>query len=335
MFIQIKNHKQEIGDKEIELLRATASNNDAEARTSNQALAQVLQNAWKAGVLEPDTLGTIFTRVDLPPGVDAKFPLDFYSPAKEGNYKAFVVPKQGSIPDRVIEGDEVRVPTYKIANAISWSLDYARDGRWDVIGRALEVYVNGFIRKMNDDGWHVILKAANENAAGVQNDAAASAGVFTKGLLLALRAGLKRQTGGRNAVLTDVYLSVEAFNDILNFSDSVVDQLTLRDLINTAEGSSLSFYGVRLHELHELGESQEYQTYLTSTLGAALAGGGDLEFCVGLDLMHRDAFVMPVREEMKMEEDPTLRRAMKGGVFGHMELGFAALDTRRSILGSL
>lgn len=323
-----------LSDEQRGLLKATASNEIDISAKHRMALAQVMEKAWKAGVLEPDLLGTVFQKITLPPGVEAKFPFDFYSPDNEGSYEAFVVPKEGAIPDRVIEGDEIRVPTYKIANAISWSLDYARDARWDVVARAIEVFTNGFIRKLNDDGWHVILKAGVEGTSTTVSDAAASSGVFTKKLLLNIMTGIKRRTGGRNARLTDLYLSPEALADIRNFDNTVLDDLTLRQLLVSGEDSIPSIYGVRLHEMQELGESQEYQTYLTGTLGASMAAS-DGEFVVGLDLLHRDAFVMPVREEMAMFDDPNLHRSAKAGVYGWMEVGFAALDTRRTILGSL
>ncbi len=96
----------------------------------------------------------------------------------------------------------------------------------------------------------------------------------------------------------------------------------------------MRIYGVNIHEIQELGASQEYQTYLATTLSISM-GASDLEFVVGLDLSNRDSFVMPVREEMKMFDDPALHRQARAGVYGWMEIGFAALDSRRAILGSL
>ena len=43
--------------------------------------------------------------------------------------------------------------------------------------------------------------------------------------------------------------------------------------------------------------------------------------------------MMPVREDMQMFDDDALHVSAKMGVYGWMELGFAALDTRRAILG--
>lgn len=327
-----------VSEKEMNMLKCTASKNEVESKEHRVALAAVLEQAWKAGVLEPDLLGTIFTRHDLPGGVDAKFPIDFYTSSNEGLYNAFVVPKEGAIPDRIIEGDEIRVPTYKVANAISWSLDYARDARWDIISRAIEVFTNGFVRKMNDDGWHVILKAASENSQSTVTDQTATAGTFTKKLLLNMKTAIKRSTGARNAVLTDLYMSPEAMADILNFDNDTVGGIYLKDLLNVGEGGIPSLYGVRLHEMQEFGVNQEFNDYLDDTLALTLPTiGGDPgeEWVVGLDLLHRDQFVMPVRQNMEMFDDPTLHRSGKAGIYGWLEVGFASLDVRRSLLGAL
>lgn len=338
MEIKVKGTILKLDEKQAGLLKATASLELDVAQKHRQALAQVLEQAWRAGVLEPDVLGTIFQRINLPGGVDAKFPFDFYGPGQEGLYTAFVCPKEGAIPEKTLDGDEIRVPTYKIANAISWSLDYARDARWDIVARAIEVFTNGFVRKLNDDGWHVVLKAAKENPKSVVTNPDAAVGVFTKKLLLNLITKIKRQAGGRNARLTDLYMSPEAMADILNFDNDTVGSLYLQDLLKTGEEGIPSLYGVNLHELQEFGEGQEFNDYLVTTLGAVLptvGAGTTLEFVVGMDLQHRDAFVMPVREEMQMFDDPQLHRSAKAGVYGWMEIGFAALDTRRALLGAL
>src|SRR5690606_30193139 len=155
MDIKINGQIITIDESQKELLRATASSDDQVAGEHRKVIAQVMADAWKAGVLEPDLLGTIFTKHVLGPGVEPKFPFDFYGPENEDAYEAIVMPKHGRIPERVIEGDEARITTYKIVNSISWPLDYARDARWDVVARAIEVFTNGFTRKINDDGWHV------------------------------------------------------------------------------------------------------------------------------------------------------------------------------------
>lgn len=332
MLYRIGNTKLEITDKERDLLRATASN-DAQGIAHRKALAQVVAGAFKSGILEPDLLGNVYTRVPLEAGAEAKFPLDLYSPTKEEWYKAFIVPKEGALPIQVVEGDEIYVPCYKVANQVAWNLDYARDARWDIVSRAMDVFMNGFTRRLNDDGWHVILAAAKTNT--LQRDTSATSGVFTKTLLTTMMTGIKRLTGGRGSKVTDLYLSPEGLADIRNFDYQVIDDVTMRDLLSGAEGLTASLFGVRIHELEELGYGQEYNDYLVNTLGQAY-GSGDEEFCVGLDLApeHRDSFVMPVREDLKVFDDVQLHRSAQMGVYGWTTLGFGALDNRRAILGS-
>jgi len=330
--IRVNGTILDITEDDREMLKATASSDEDKATKYRQALALTLEKAWKQGVLEPDLNFGIFDRIMVAAGADVKFPVDFFAPGTEGYYAAVKVPREGAIPERVIEGDEIYVPTFKIANGISWDLDYAKDGRWDIIGRAIEVFTNGFVQKINDEGWHVVLYAASTHT--VQNDSSASSGVMSKQLITTLQTAIKRFTGGRNSRVTDLFLSPEAIADIRNFDNTALDDLTLRNLLISGEDGVPQLFGVKLHELQELGVGQEYQTYLTGTLSASLAAG-DAEFVVALDLLNRDSFVMPVREDLTMYNDPTLTRKMRAGVFGWMRVGFAALDTRRALLGSL
>ena len=60
----------------------------------------------------------------------------------------------------------------------------------------------------------------------------------------------------------------------------------------------------------------------------------DLELVVGLDQSSNDSFVMPVRQQLEVFEDPTLHRQQRAGFYGWAEIGFGVLDNRRVILGS-
>jgi hypothetical protein len=163
--------------------------------------------------------------------------------------------------------------------------------------------------------------------------------------------GAKRLVGGRNNRVTDLYVAPEGIASLRNLSFFQVedqgsapdtflrgpsDRMT-DDLLNAPQGTPMSIHGIRIHELHELGNPSgtdaEYNA-LIKTLGGSLAGGGDTDFCVALNLAQRDSFVMPVREEMSMFEDPFLHRQQRAGVYGWMEQGFAVLDSRRVQLGS-
>jgi len=62
--------------------------------------------------------------------------------------------------------------------------------------------------------------------------------------------------------------------------------------------------------------------------------GSDVELVVGLDQSKSDSFVMPVKAQLQVFEDPTLHRQQRAGYYGWAELGFGVLDNRRVVLGS-
>ena len=88
-----------------------------------------------------------------------------------------------------------------------------------------------------------------------------------------------------------------------------------------------------MHDLDELGEGQEYQTFFTSGLSGSVQAA-DVELVVGLDQSASDSFVMPMKQQLEVFEDPTLHRQQRAGFYGFAELGFGVLDNRRVILGS-
>ena len=136
------------------------------------------------------------------------------------------------------------------------------------------------------------------------------------------------------SILTDLYVSPEAMEDIRNWGLDQVDEITRREIYVAADGTLNRVFGVNLHDLDELGEGQEYQLFYENVLGADLPTD-DVELVVGLDQRKRDAFIMPIRQEVQIFEDDTLHRQKRAGFYGWAEQGFAVLDNRRVLLGAL
>ena len=153
---------------------------------------------------------------------------------------------------------------------------------------------------------------------------------------------MRRNSGGNSASvgrgrLTDMYVSPEALEDIRNWGLDQVDEVTRREIYSAPEGGApiTRIFGVNLHDLDELGEGQEYQTFVTSANGLnGSLQASDLELVVGLDQSTNDSFVMPMKQQLQVFEDPTLHRQQRAGYYGWAELGFGVLDNRRVILGS-
>ena len=320
-----------------QVLRQAGSLVKEESLGATAELAKALELPLRKGVMSGDLLDGIDAAGRLAPGASAEFPLDFIAPGTEKDFVAYTIPNHGRIPERHVEGDYVMVPTYDVGASIDFLLKYARDARWDVVGRAMDVLQGQFTKKMNDDGWHTILSAGVDRNILVY-DADASDGYFSKRLVSLMKTIMRRNGGGNSSSvnrgqMTDLYLSPEGLEDIRNWGVDEVDDITRRELI-TREGGLLSrIFQVNLHDIDELGEGQEYQNYYSNDLSGSLPGSKK-EIVVGLDLSSNDSFVMPVRQEVQIFEDDTLHRQKRAGMYGWAEHGFAVLDNRRVLLGA-
>jgi hypothetical protein len=170
-------------------------------------------------------------------------------------------------------------------------------------------------------------------------DSDAATGQFTKRLVSLMKTVMRRNGGGNSAsvnrgMLTDLYVSPEAMEDIRNWGLDQVDEITRREIYTAADGTLNRVFGINLHDRDELGVGQQYQEFYDEVLNGTLPTD-DNEIVVGLDLRKRDSFIMPVRAEVQIFEDDTLHRQKRAGFYGWAEQGFAVLDNRRVLLGSL
>lgn len=322
-----------------ELLVRSGSTKREVSMSANAEFAKALELPLRQALLSGDILGGIFEPIQLAQSATPEFPLDFLAPGTEKDFVAYTVPNHGYIPERHVEGDYVMVPTFDIGASIDYLLKYARDARWDVVGRAMEVLESSFVKKMNDDGWHTLLAAGVDRNIVVYDSDATSAGMFSKRLVSLMKTVMRRNGGGNSSsqnrgLLTDLYISPEAMEDIRNWGLDQLDEVTRREIYTAADGTLNRVFGVNLHDVDELGEGQEYEMFYESTLAASLPGS-KTEIVVGLDLRKRDSFIMPVRQEVQIFEDETLHRQKRAGFYGWAEQGFAVLDNRRVLLGAL
>lgn len=326
-------------DQFISLYKKTGNQDQDVAKAAQRQMAKALELPLRKGVLVGNILGDIFETINVEPGASTEYPLDMISPGLEGEHVAFTNPGHGRIPERSVESDYVTIPTYGITSSIDYLLRYAREARWDVAARATQVMQAGFVKKINDDGWHTLLAAAVDRNILVY-DGDATAGLFSKRLVSLMQTTMRRNAGGNTGSanrgrLTDMYVSPEALEDVRNWGLDQIDEVTRREIYTASEGGApiTRIYGVNLHDLDEFGEGQEYQDFFTTGLGGAVQAA-DLELVVGLDQGSTDSFIMPMKQELQVFEDPTLHRSQRVGYYGWAELGFGVLDNRRIILGS-
>jgi hypothetical protein len=323
----------------ISVLRKCGDSDMDIALAAQREFAKALELPLRKGVLVGNILGNIFETINVEPGGSTEYPLDLLSPGLEGEHVAYTNPGHGRVPERAVESDYVMIPTYSIASSIDFLLRYAREARWDITARAMQVLEAGFVKKMNDDGWHTLLAAGVDRNILVY-DGDATAGMFSKRLVSLMQTVMRRNAGGNTASgdrgrLTDLYVSPEALEDVRNWGFDQISDATRTQIYNAGgDGAPITnIFGVNLHDLDELGEGQEYQDFFSNGLGGSVQGS-DSELIVGLDQGANDSFVMPMKQQVSIHEDPALHRQQRVGWYGFAELGFGVLDNRRVVLGS-
>ncbi len=303
-----------------------------------KALAAAMTNPIREAVFAGEIYSDIFTRETIKSGGTKEYHMDLVVPGSEGDYVAYSMPDVGQIPYRHVTSDRVMVNTYRIANSIDTPLRLIRTADFDVVARMMQVLEAGFVQKLNDDAWSVVISAGNARGLMI-NDGDAAQGQFTPRLVTLLKTVMRRNGGGNSTStnrgkLTRLYVSPESKDDIRSWGLDLVSDAIRTQIYNSTDGSqTLKVYDVEVRDIDELGVGQKYQTYFTSTLAGSLAAS-DVELVIGLDETH-NTFVMPVSQDLEVREDATLHRSGRFGVYGSQEQGFACLDTRSVVLGSL
>jgi hypothetical protein len=320
----------------VDLMKRAGSNQPEVAGPAQALFAKAISLPLNEALLAGDILGGLYQTVNLTNGEALEYPTDILNPGDEGDFIAYVCPDQGRIPERQVSGDYVALKTFKIANSIDVNLRLIRDANWDIFGRALEVMKAGFVMKMNVDGWNTLIASAESRGLEVY-DSAATAGVFSRRLLSLMTLEMRRN-GGRfthlnRRKLTHLFMSPEAMEDIKFWTIADVDDITRRELFLVGDGKIPTLGGVSLVDLDEFGVGEVHNDYYIQTKGSGI-GNSKVEIVIGADLGN-SPFIMPIREELMIVNDPNMHRYQKAGFYGWMEAGYASLDNRYLLVGAL
>lgn len=339
----MKKNNIKISPELKQLMRAAGSNNEQKALAAQYEITQALELPLQQGVFDGDIVSDtgIFEVITIEPGQSREYPLHFATPGTESEFAAFTIPNHGYIPHMSVEGDYVMLPAYDIGNSIDTNLKYLRNARWDVASDMADAFEAGFIKKINDDSWHVILAAGVDRNIVVRDSDKSAAGQFTKRVISLGKTVMRRNGGGNSnssnrGKLTDVYLSPEAMEDIRNWNVDQIDEVTRREIFTSEDSPLNRIFGVNLHDLDELGEGQEYQLFLENELSVTLPGS-DVEAAIGLDLQRGRSFISMIGPEgLEVSPDPVLHRQRRWGYYGWLQdFGVACIDNRSVILLSI
>lgn len=319
-----------------QLIQAMGSKNMATAMEAQEAFAKFMGPVIQILLMKAGTAAQIYT--DAPYNADTdnpSYPLDLYYNEGAGFIQVWSQNVAGGLPTSEVFGmAEMKIATYRLDSAVSFSKRYARKCRLDVVARAVERMSQDVLIKQERNAWSVILKAlaeANSPVLSAQFDAnnkhiisAAAANVFTiadfNQLLNLIQRINSAFDGGTAAAVysdgpTDIYLSPEimllvramAYNPIFPTtvsSSNTVTQLppSVREEMYKNAGAS-SFYGVNLVQLNEFGNGKKYNTlfdnFATSQNVPGPSGswsGAADQILVAID-NRRGAFIRPVAKD--------------------------------------
>lgn len=322
-----------------ELILKSASTNQVLANQALDELALAMMGPIREAVLSGD-FDLPFTKEEVEGGTTHMIPTDVIAPGDEGEFTAWTATSVGDVPTRQVGGDFVMIPTFEIKNAVSWPLRLVRNNNFDVVRRCQEIFVAGIQKKIMDLGFQTLIASAADRQVIVY-DSAASAGYFSRRLLNILKTFVRRNGGGNSTslnvkTLDTLCVSPECVQDIYSWGTTEVDDDTRREFyISAGQDGQLKIHNVTIKEMVEFGEGQEYQKYAEDVWSVDVTGHSDKELVLGLDTSRDDVFVMPVSQELETFNDHVLHRNGLGGIYGGMELGFAALDNRHVVFGSV
>jgi hypothetical protein len=357
MKIKLKNTPEQ-----VELIKAMASRDVGVAREATEAFAAFIGPVVSKVLMQAGTASAIYTDAPYDEDDAPSLPLDLYFDQGQDFTTVWSQNVAGGLPSSTVEGfSELKVSTYRLDSAVSFLKRYARRGRIDVVGKAVERMTNEVLVKQERNAWAVVLKALAEartnfttsgnfttdvtNGHVIQSVATGAFQLADLNNLMTLIKRINTSYAGGTTVdtygLTDLFVSPELKADVRAFAYNPVGTASSTDLpagvreeIYRNAGVQ-EIYGVTLHELVELGYNAKYsQLYnaLATPAGQTVLGAGEL--AVGLDLS-REGFIRPVARQAEsggtfnvLPDDQFATRSEKTGFYGFLEEGRVCIDAR-------
>jgi len=262
----------------------------ADSETLRTSFAASLSVPVLKSIAPQTSVRDIFAVDEIPAGALAEYPIDL-----DDIETAVVMPRLGAIPQNLVVGDSLIVPTFEVANSVEWKLTFVRDGRFNIVERALEKLAESFVRAEEKAGWDTIRGAINaENTMTGHGQTTLTKSLFND-MITEMRA-----VHGYNP--SAIYVSPRRAKDIRMWTDTEIDPVTRREIFNV--GGMNGIWNVQINELRTIGDGEVFM-FDTSRFG-----------------------VMPIRTKLTTFDDPTAIKRLRVGVGAWEEIGFAVIDKK-------
>jgi len=315
--------------EQVELIKLMAHKTMSKAIEAREAFAAFIAPIIQVVLEQAPVISNLYKDLPFDENSQPSIPLDLYFDVKAPNLiKVWSQSIAGGLPSALVTGlQELFVQTYNLTSAVSFLKEYARNGRLDVVAKALERMSQEVLIKQEINSISPILIALaqaqyvkkpgtlayqvirTDTAGQVQLDD------FNNLMILLGRINTSWEGGTPTARhrITDMLGSVEFMGQLRSIAyqpQNTIGTVTnipaselLRDSIYEAGGTP-SIYGVNMIEVYELGIGQAYNTlfgnFAGSTAFPGYAGSGTAqfaptteEFVIGYD-NSRDALLRPV-----------------------------------------
>ena len=347
--------------EQIELFEAAASSDSIKRAQAQEAIAKFIGPVIRQVI---DLAGFTQDLYDEQPYNEddtPMFPLDLYYGAGVNSVTVWQQNSAGGLGTTNVYGlQEMPIQTFRLDSAVSFNEKTIRRGRLPYISLGLNRMAQELLRKVENNGFYILLKALAEARTNSLEHLIQSATAdvlqlddFNKLITRSKRINSAWDGGTPTAPYsngaTDLYLSPEMMEQIRAFA---YQPMNTRGVPNSDESTVIplperireeiynnagvpEIYGKAIHELHELGISKRYNTIFDNLYSGALTfGTANQELVIGVD-RSRKALIKPIAQnadnsstfESKVDDQWTLRSG-KLGWFTAAEMGFVCVDSR-------
>jgi len=203
--------KNSMSDKEKQLVVAQALETDEGRVALAQAMVEPIRRS-----LEYQAVGRKCLMVDeLPQGALARYERDVAA-------TAYTVSRRGAVPDQIVEGEEVLVPTFEIATNPQIRLSEIKARRFYIVDRA-QIKAKEAIQKAEDTN---IFNAALA-AVPTSQSVLAAGGALTITALNSAFASIEEH----DLTVAKIIMHAQRYTDIRGLGKDVFDEATTREVL--------------------------------------------------------------------------------------------------------
>jgi hypothetical protein len=189
-----------------------------ETEEGRVALAQAMANPIRTS-LDYQGVGRKLLVVDpLPQGS-----LPVYD--KDVDAKAYVISKRGQVPDQIIEGDRIQVPTFEVVSYPQVRFSQVKERRFNVIDRAQQRAKSDIMAVEDAEIFALVDQAAS---TGVNAVTISSTGLTRESLTQAFK-----EVEKHDLVVTKIVMNAQAFADIRSWGQNEFDPVTQHEVLQT------------------------------------------------------------------------------------------------------